>query len=230
MFESLFNTTGSTINTLNIATVVITILIAFLCGGIISLTYHKTSAKGRYSENFGLTMILLPAVIAIIIMLIGSDVARAFSLAGAFSIIRFRSAPGEPKDIAYVLFAMAAGLACGVSAYVYAAVFTIILCLVMFVLFKTRFKNESNSQAKQLIITVPEDLEYESAFDEVMQKYTTRSDLKRVKTTALGSLYQLSYELELKQGVSTKAFIDDLRCRNGNLNINLMMATDICND
>jgi hypothetical protein len=172
-------------------------------------------------------MILLPAVIAIIIMLIGSDVARAFSLAGAFSIIRFRSAPGEPKDIAYVLFAMAAGLACGVSAYVYAAVFTIILCLVMFVLFKTRFKNES---MRQLIITVPEDLEYESAFDEVMQKYTTRSELKRVKTTALGSLYQLSYELELKQGVSTKAFIDDLRCRNGNLNINLMMATDVCND
>lgn len=227
MFESLFNTTGSTVSALSISTVVLTILIAFLCGGIISLTYHKTSAKGRYSENFGLTMILLPAVIAIIIMLIGSDVARAFSLAGAFSIIRFRSAPGEPKDIAYVLFAMAAGLACGVSAFVYAAVFTIILCLVMFVLFKTRFKNES---MRQLIITVPEDLEYESAFDEVMQKYATRSELKRVKTTALGSLYQLSYELELKQGVSTKAFIDDLRCRNGNLNINLMMATDVCND
>jgi hypothetical protein len=175
-------------------------------------------------------MILLPAVIAIIIMLIGSDIARAFSLAGAFSIIRFRSVPGEPKDIAYVLFAMSAGLACGVSAYAYAAVFTIILCLVMFVLFKTRFKNESNSQAKQLIITVPEDMEYESAFDEVMQKYTTRSDLKRVKTTALGSLYQLNYELELKEDVSTKAFIDDLRCRNGNLNINLMMSTDVCND
>ncbi|HSN65844.1 MAG TPA: DUF4956 domain-containing protein, partial [Fusibacter sp.] len=188
MFESFFNITGSTVGALSLSTVVLTILIAFLCGGIISLTYHKTSAKGRYSENFGLTMILLPAVIAIIIMLIGSDVARAFSLAGAFSIIRFRSAPGEPKDIAYVLFAMAAGLACGVSAYVYAAVFTIILCLVMFVLFKTRFKNES---MRQLIITVPEELEYESAFDEVMQKYTTRSDLKRVKTTALGSLYQL---------------------------------------
>ena len=124
-----------------------------------------------------------------------------------------------------MVFAMAAGLASGGAAYAYAAVFTIILCLVMFVLFKTRFKG-SNGRVKQLVMTVPEDMEYETAFEEVMQKYTTHCELKRVKTTALGSLYQLSYDLELLEGISTKAFIDDLRCRNGNLNINLTLASE----
>ena len=224
MFESLFNTATS--STLSLATVLITIGVAFLCGGIISFTYRMTSAKGHYSENFGLTMILLPAVVSIIIMLIGSDVARAFSLAGAFSIIRFRSAPGEPKDIAYVLFAMAAGLACGAAAYTYAALFIVILCAVMFLLSKTRFKGQSTF-SKQLVITIPEDLDYETAFVEIMEKYTTNSELKRVKTTALGSLYQLYYEIDLRADVSSKAFIDDLRCRNGNLNINLTLVSDL---
>jgi len=223
MFESLFATTTS--SALTLTEVILTILVAFLCGGIISLTYRKTSAKGHYSENFGLTMILLPAVIAIIIMLIGSDVARAFSLAGAFSIIRFRSAPGEPKDIAYVLFAMAAGLASGVGAFVYAAVFTLILCAVMLVLSRTRFKVKAET-TKQLTITIPEDLDYETAFEDVMRDFTNFIDLRRVKTASLGSLYQLTYLVELKEGISTKAFIDELRCRNGNLNISLSLAAD----
>lgn len=224
MFESLFTSTTS--GSLVLSQVIMTIIAAFMCGGLISFTYHKTSAKGRYSENFALTMILLPAVIAIIIMLIGSDVARAFSLAGAFSIIRFRSAPGEPKDIAYVLFAMAAGLASGVGAFAYAAVFTLILCLVMYILFKTRFKSDL-SETKQLVITIPEDLDYETAFEEPMKQFTNRCLLKRVKTTALGSLYQIYYEIDLKENVSTKAFIDELRCRNGNLNISLTLVSDL---
>lgn len=226
MFESLFTTTAS--SALTLTEVIITIISAFICGGIISITYRKTSAKGHYSENFGLTMILLPAVISIIIMLIGSDVARAFSLAGAFSIIRFRSAPGEPKDIAYVLFAMVAGLASGVGAFMYAAAFTLILCVVMLILSKTRFKVKAET-AKQLTITIPEDLDYESAFDEVMRTYTDFTELRRVKTASLGSLYQLTYLVELKENISTKAFIDELRCRNGNLNISLSLTADLDN-
>lgn len=223
MFETILGT-GSA-SAINFIQVLLTIGSAFLCGGIISSTYHITSNKGKYSDNFGLTMILLPPVIAIIILLIGSDIARAFSLAGAFSIIRFRSAPGEPRDIAYVLFAMAAGLATGVAAYDYAILFTVILCVVMFVLNKTRYK-KLESINRLLLITVPEDMEYEEALDEVMSQYTTRTELRRVKTTALGSLYQLNYHVDLLPDVRTKEFIDALRGCNGNLSISLTLVPD----
>ena len=223
MFESLFSTTAS--STISLVGVVLTMLMAFVCGGLISFTYRKTSEKGKYSQNFGLTMIMLPAVVAIIIMLIGSDVACAFSLAGAFSIIRFRSAPGEPKDIAYVLFAMAAGLATGVGAYGDAVIFTLLLCVVMYILYKTKFQAHQDT-CKMLTITIPEDLDFEHALNDIFVKYTTGYELKRIKTASLGSLYQLYYEVELLPDVSTKAFIDDLRCRNGNLNIQLRLCMD----
>ena len=223
MFETILGT-GST-SALSFLEVLLTIGSAFLCGGIISSTYHGTSTKGKYSDNFGLTMILLPPVIAIIILLIGSDIARAFSLAGAFSIIRFRSAPGEPRDIAYVLFAMAAGLSTGVGAYDYAILFTVILCIVMYVLSKTKYKKQEVSK-KLLVITVPEDMDYEEALDDVMGQYTAHRELRRVKTTALGSLYQLNYHVDLLPEVSTKRFIDALRGCNGNLSISLTLAPE----
>lgn len=226
MFESIFaTTTTSTSATLSIAQVILSILIAFLTGSIISLTYIKTHPKGNHSQNFALTIVLLPAVVAIIIMLIGSDVARAFSLAGAFSIIRFRSAPGEPKDIAYVLFAMAAGLSTGVGVFGYALLFTAVLCAVMYALSKTDFGSRKRV-TKELRITVPEDLDYEAAFEEVFQQYTVNHNLVVVKTSALGSLYQLTYEVELAHEKSIKTFMDDLRCRNGNLNITLSLAKE----
>src|SRR5690606_18047188 len=109
------------------------------------LTYMKTS-KQAYSQNFTLTLILVPSIIAIIILLIGNNVARAFSLAGAFSIIRFRSAPGDPKDIAFVLFTMATGLACGVGMYSYAVLFTVILCAMMLLLHKLKFGAKRSTQ------------------------------------------------------------------------------------
>src|SRR5690606_4885 len=107
------------------------IIVSILLGAVISYTYKRTSNPAGYAPNFMLTMLVLPAIVAIIILLIGSNIARAFSLAGAFSIIRFRSAPGDPKDIAFVLFTMAAGLAVGVGAYGYGALFTILLCALM---------------------------------------------------------------------------------------------------
>ncbi|MFA9398087.1 MAG: DUF4956 domain-containing protein [Clostridiaceae bacterium] len=223
MFESLLSTSTST--TISLTTVLLTIFIAFTVGIVISLTYMKTYPNGDYSQNFALTVILLPAVIAILIMLIGSDIARAFSLAGAFSIIRFRSEPGQPKDIAFVLFAMAAGLAAGMGVYVYAVLFAIVLCSFMLILNKTNF-GAKKSLTKSLRITIPEDLNYETAFDDVFKKYVTLHTLKKVKTAALGSLYQLTYEIELLDTVSTKEFIDDLRCRNSNLDITLSLVTD----
>lgn len=153
MLDNLFSA-ALTSTELTFTNAILTILTAIALGAIISLTYMKTSPAG-YSQSFTLTMVLLPVIVAIIILLIGSNVARAFSLAGAFSIIRFRSAPGDPKDITFVLFTMASGLACGVGAFGYAALFTIILCIIMFILNRTGFGVRTTMQ-KTLKVTIPE--------------------------------------------------------------------------
>lgn len=225
MFESILNATTTTGTSISLVNALLTMVISFVLGGFISITYIKTCNKNGYSQNFSLTLILVPTVIAIIILLIGSNVARAFSLAGAFSIIKFRSAPGDPKDIAYVLFTMAAGLACGVGYFGYATLFTVFLCSLMFILSIFNFGAQKSSH-KILKITIPEDLDYEGAFDDVFNKFTTNYDLKKVKTTDLGSLYELVYTISMDNKINQKEFIDALRCRNGNLNITLSMQAD----
>lgn len=194
------------------------IVISFILGGLISMTYQKTSNKGGYSSSLAVTLIMVPMVIGMIIFLIGNNVARAFSLAGAFSIIRFRSAPGDPKDITYVLFAMAAGLATGVGFYVYGAIFSVVLCLLMFILHRIDF-GESTSTEKILKITVPENLSFEGVFNEILDIYSDDYSLSKIKTSELGSLYQLEYKVNLKDEGKIKELMDELRARNGNLTI-----------
>ncbi|MFZ5985565.1 MAG: DUF4956 domain-containing protein [Bacillota bacterium] len=223
MFDAIFNTTGDT--TLFLGDTIRTILTAFALGLLISFTYIKTHSKGQYSQNFTLTLVMIPSIIAIIILLVGSNIARAFSLAGAFSIIRFRSTPGDPKDIAYVFFTMAAGLACGAGLFGYSALFTILLCLFMVVLSKTNFGARKVSN-KLLKIVIPEDLDYQGAFDDVLDQYTTSYELKKVKTTDLGTLFELVYAVTVKNNINEKEFLDALRCRNGNLNIILAMNAE----
>lgn len=224
MFESLLS--YSTTTTITIIDAVLAILVSFVVGGIISFTYMKTHTDKNHSQNFALTVVLLPAVISAIIMLIGSDIARAFSLAGAFSIIRFRSAPGDPKDIAFVLFSMAAGLSAGVGLLAFAVIFTVLLCSVMYFLSKLNFGSVSKP-TKKLKITIPEDLDYEETFPELFEQFTSSFQLTNVKTTAMGSLYQLTYEVVLKDTKDVKVFIDEIRCRNGNLNISLNLLENV---
>jgi len=168
---------------------------------------------------------MMPCIIAIIILLIGSNVARAFGLTGAFSIARFRSAPGDPKDIGYVFFAMAAGLACGVGVYGYAILFTVTLCILMVVLSKVNYGARKSSD-KMLKIVIPEDLDYQGAFDDIFETYTYNYELKKVKTTDMGTLYELVYIVNMRQNAREKEFLDEIRCRNGNLNIILSMNPD----
>lgn len=203
----------------------LTIITAFILGVLISFTYIKTYAKGHYSQSFVLTLVMMPCVVGVIILLIGTNIASAFGLSGAFSIIRFRSAPGDPKDISYVLFCMAAGLACGVGAYGYALFFTAILCVIMIVMCKTNFGAKKTTD-KLLKVIIPEDLDYQGVFDDIFDTYTYRYELKRVKTTDLGTLYELVYLISMRSNVKEKDFLDELRCRNGNLNIILTMNAD----
>lgn len=208
--------------TLTIWSAILTVIVSFSLGISISVTYMKTHHKGYYSQNFSLTLILIPSVIAVIILLVGSNVARAFSLAGAFSIARFRSTAGDPKDIAYVFFSMAAGLACGVGLFGYAALFTVLLCVFMFILCKINF-GAKKTCSKILKIVIPENMNYQGAFDDILKKYTTNYQLCKVKTTDLGTLFELVYTITMENDKNEKEFIDELRCRNGNLNIVLAM-------
>ena len=198
----------------------VTMAVAIIFGLIISITYMLTHRDG-YQQSFVVTLTMLPIILAVIILFVGSNVARAFSLAGTLSIIRFRSAPGDPEDIGYIFFSLAAGLACGVGMYAYGLLFVIVLCLFMAALKILWFGG--GSRQRTLKITIPEDLDYQGAFDDVLKSYTEHSRLMRVKTTDLGSLFELVYKVDMKQRVDEKEFIDALRCRNGNLNIILSL-------
>ena len=208
--------------TLTLPIAIIAMAAALIFGLVVSLTYISTH-KQRYQQSFAVTLTMLPIILTVIIMFVGSNVARAFSLAGTLSIIRFRSAPGDPEDIGYIFFDIAAGLACGVGLYGYGALFVVILCLFMIVISKINFAKPKTT-AKQLKIIIPENLDYEGVFDEILNRYTSGYSLTRVKTTDLGSLYELTYSVNMRSGANEKNFIDELRCRNGNLNIILSLA------
>ena len=220
MLETIISSTNGESFTLINAFIVI--VSSIVLGLAISVTYMKTN-KNTYSSSFNTTLIMLPVVIAIIILLVGNNIARAFSLAGAFSIIRFRSAPGDPKDIAYVFFTLAVGLTCGMGYIGYAVIFTTILCAVMAILELTKFATPKNKNM-QLKITIPEDLNYEDAFEDILNKYTDSFYIERIRTRDFGALFELNYKVQLKPDVNQKKFIDELRCRNGNLNIVLTLA------
>lgn len=222
MFESIFASTSASDAVITFGGLLGALGTSLALGLLVSLVYMRTQKSKAPSQSFSLTLVMLPVVVTVIILLVGSNIARAFSLAGAFAIIRFRSAPGDAKDITYVLFTMAIGLAAGMGYLVYAAVIAIFLCAVMLLLELVKF-GQPKCIEKILKITVPENLDYENAFDAVLERYTTAAKLHKVKTADLGSLYELTYSVTTKSGTSDKAFIDELRCRNGNLNITLVL-------
>lgn len=196
---------------------------AIILGIIIGIVYMYLCKKEGYGKNFIIGLVILPAIVSVVILLIGSNVARAFSMAGAFALVRFRSAPGNAKDIAIVFFAMASGLACGLGYVLFAAVFVVVLLLLLVLLNFIHFADHS-SENRQLKITVPENLNFNHVFDDLLEKYTTKSQLIKVKTTNMGTMYELTYQVYMKKDADEKAFMDELRMRNGNFNIILGIA------
>ncbi|OFV71649.1 DUF4956 domain-containing protein [Acetobacterium wieringae] len=225
MWETLFS--SATSETLTLSTTVNIIFASLLMGLFISVIYIKTRGKEGYSHGFTVTLIMLPAIIAIIILLVGNNIARAFSLAGAFSLIRFRSAPGDPIDISYVFFTLVVGLACGMGYIGYGMLFAVILCAVMVILSVTKYA-KPRVNMMQLKITIPEDIDFQNCFEDILEQYTQSYKLQRVKTADFGSLFEIIYTIQPKDAMDQKAFIDQLRCRNGNLNI--VLNTQINND
>ena len=221
--DNFFNNVLSIVSAdLSIGSAIITMLVAVLFGAAIGYTYYKTQ-EDNYQRSMAVTLLMLPIILSVIILFVGSNIARAFSLAGTLSIIRFRSAPGDPKDIGFIFFDIAAGLACGVGLYGYGAIFVVLLCTVMLLSEKFRFF-EKKEQQKTLKITIPENLNYQGAFDEVLKKYTKKYNLTQIKTTDLGSLFELNYNVIMICDENEQEFINELRCRNGNLNISLTVS------
>ncbi|SHH35795.1 protein of unknown function [Clostridium collagenovorans DSM 3089] len=207
-------------------TLVNTLIIIFsstLLGLVISFAYIITHKKEGYTPSFTITLIMLPIIISIIILLVGNNIARAFSLAGAFSLVRFRSAPGDPKDIAYVFFTLAVGLTCGMGYIGYAVIVTFILCALLVILDKSKYAMPKHKTAKLKII-IPEDLNFNGAFDQVLNKYTTSWHIDSIKTKDFGALFELQYIINIKSDMNQKNLIDELRCINGNLQISLMLS------
>lgn len=231
MFENVFsNTADSSADFLNNASEAVAAVGAkefFTCIGaaivlgiLISVIYMFTHRKQGYAQSLIMTIIMLPAIVTLILLLIHTT-AGALSLAGAFTLVRFRSAPGDPKDITYIFYSMATGVACGIGYIGYAAVFFIIIGIVLILvdIFNIGGYKKNHMTLK---ITIPENLDYKGVFDPVLKRYTSFYKLRRIKTTNFGTLFELIYSVDVYDDMDTKKFIDELRTLNGNLNINLV--------
>ena len=215
MLNSLLEIVASTADSISPSYLLICTAASVALGIGVALSYMY---KNTYSKNFVVTLTLLPAMVQLVIMIVNGNLGAGVAVMGAFSLVRFRSIPGSAKEISSIFFAMAIGLATGMGYLMVAFLFLLIIGFMTFFLNTIHFGEQKRIE-KELRITIPENLDYVGLFDDVFQSYTKRADLIRVKTTNMGSLYELTYRILLKGNDLEKAFIDELRCRNGNLNI-----------
>ena len=176
--------------------------------------------RTRYTKSFVVTLALLPAVVCVVIMMVNGNVGTGVAVAGAFSLVRFRSVPGTAKEICTLFLAMGAGLIAGMGYLGFAVLFAVVMCI-MFVLYnRLDFGTKKNAATfKTFTITIPEDLDYSGIFDDIFAEFTTSHDLMRVKSTNMGSMFKLTYNVMLRDVTREKEMIDKIRCRNGNLEI-----------
>lgn len=182
------------------------------------LTALVFTFKSRHSSSMMLSLAVLPAVVTLVIMMVNGNIGAGLAVAGTFALVRFRSAPGSAKEITGLFFAVAIGLACGMGYVGIAVLFFVIVAVYVLVLAALGF-GEGAANKRRLKITIPENLDFNGIFDDLFERYTKSCELIKVKTTNMGTLYELTYEIVMKDSSETKAFIDELRCRNGNLTV-----------
>lgn len=211
MLESIFSSSTATID---FESCIACIAVAIILGGVISIVHKITSKKT--SSNFLMALVALPALVQVVILLVNGNLGTSLAVAGAFSLIRFRSMQGNAKEMISVFWAMAVGLALGMGYIVYSVIFTVIIAVLMIVITKIANRKE-NVTDRKLKIIVPESLDYETVFDDLFDEFTKSRELEKVKTTNMGSMYELIYNVNLKEEKSPKAFMDEIRTRNGNM-------------
>lgn len=216
MIEQIFGVAQDT--TLNVGNTITYMLIAAVFGLIIGSVYFVICKKEQRSLSFFLSLVMIPAVVAVVIALVGSNVARAFSIAGVFALVRYRSVPGDGKDIAFVFMAMASGLSCGLG-YLTLGLSVVVVLSVVIVIVNFAGRMILKTECRQLRILIPEDMDYQGVFDDIFKEYTIKTSLEKIKTTNMGTLYELTYHVYLKGGINEKKMLDDIRTRNGNLTV-----------
>ena len=221
MLQKIF--TGLFAQNIGAGSFLICIIAALIVGIFLACIY---TYKAKYTQSFVITLAVIPAAVCVVILMVNGNTGAGVAAAGAFSLVRFRSVPGTAKEIGAIFISMAADLTCGIGYVGYAFLFAAVMGAISILynhfglgITKDKLKN------KTLHITIPEDLDYTDVFDDLFDEYTHSHSLISVKTTNMGSLFKLTYDIQLKSLEKEKQFIDELRCRNGNLEINITQQT-----
>lgn len=212
-------------NGISIVETAICMFTALILGLIIAVVYMKETEK--CSKNFLVTLVILPLLVQVVIMMVNGSLGTSVAILGAFSLVRFRSTPGSSKEICAVFFTMAVGLATGMGYLTFAICFTVLVSMVFVLLNKSKL-GETKEDYQTLKITIPETLDYDEAFDDLFDKYLDEVRLDKVKTTNMGSMFELQYQIRMKNKSEQKKMIDEIRCRNGNLTV--MCARPVTNE
>lgn len=215
LFRGLFDSDLTTV--ISVTDFLLCMGFSLILGLVMAFAYMY---RTRYTKSFVVTLALLPTVVCVVIMLVNGNVGTGVAVAGAFSLVRFRSVPGTAKEICTLFLAMGAGLIAGMGYLGFAVLFTVVMCAVFVLYNRLDFGAKKNSDAyKTFAITIPEDLDYSGVFDDIFAEYTVSHDLARVKSTNMGSMFKLTYNVTLRDVTREKEMIDKIRCRNGNLEI-----------
>ncbi len=226
IFKGLFDSQLTSV--ISLPDFLLCLLTALVLGFAIALTYMF---RTRYTKSFVTTLSLLPAVVCIIIMLVNGNIGTGVAVAGAFSLIRFRSVPGSAKEICALFIAMGTGFISGMGYLGYAVLFTLIMSLMLLLYSSLDFGSKKNASLyKTLRITLPEDLDYSRIFDDIFYEYTKAHELISVKTVNMGSMFRITYAITLKDPAKEKEMLDKIRCRNGNLEITVSRQETIVSE
>ena len=218
--DSIFDSLFSSADTMGPQEFIACIAFALIAGFMISAMYMY---RNDHSSSLALTIALLPSIVCVVIMVVSGDIGAGIAVAGAFSLVRFRSAPGTAKEIIVIFLSMAVGLLIGMGFVAYALIFAAVICLVIMACNTLRFGQRDRDKAEKVVrITVPEDLDYTSEIDTLLAEYTTSCELAKVKSVNMGSMFDLTYNVTLKDPSKQKELIDSIRVRNGNLEVAVM--------
>lgn len=226
LFKGLFDTDLTAV--ISVTDFLLCLGFSLALGLIIAFAYMY---RTRYTKSFVITLALLPAVVCVVIMLVNGNVGTGVAVAGAFSLVRFRSVPGTAKEICTLFLAMGAGLITGMGYLGFAALFSVVMCAVFVLYNRLDFYTKKNADTfKTLTITIPEDLDYSGIFDDIFSEFTISHDLIRVKSINMGSMFKLTYDVMLRDITREKEMIDQIRCRNGNLEIAVSKQETSCTE
>lgn len=226
IFTGIFDSTLTSV--IPVSSFLLCVGVSLVIGLILAFSFMF---KASYTKSFIVTLALLPAVVCVVIMMVNGNIGAGVAVAGAFSLIRFRSVAGKARDIVAVFIGMGAGLIAGMGYLAYAALFTIVMCIFLVIYNVSGLGNKASGRTeKTLTVTIPEDLNYTDVFEDLFTEYTRDCELVRVKTSNMGSLYKLKYDLTLKDASKEKEFLDKIRCRNGNLEISMSVQEERTNE